>query len=89
MRRAALALLLVPLALGACVSATPEERRAADAAACRDYGFRPRTTAFAECLQRRDIERSADRRARLYGAGVGIGGYNGGLGVGWGYGRIY
>ncbi|MBB3950840.1 hypothetical protein [Aureimonas jatrophae] len=87
MRRATLALVVLPLMLSACVSASPEERRAADEAACRDYGFRPRTTAFAECLQRRDIERSADRRARLYGGGVGIGGA--GLGVGWGYGRFY
>lgn len=31
---------------------TPEEQRAADEQRCRDYGFKKRNDAFAECLQR-------------------------------------
>lgn len=53
------------LVLTACVSATPAERRAADAAQCQSYGFRTGTDAFAACLQRIDLSRAADRRAFL------------------------
>lgn len=59
--------LLVLLVLGGCASMTPEQRRANDEFECRDYGFRPGTNAFAECLQRIDLDRRADRRAFLYG----------------------
>lgn len=82
MRAAVPLLLLASLALAGCVTPTPQERRAADEAQCRDYGFRPNTDRFAECLQRIDLEREADRRARIYGPG-----YRGGIGVGIGYGR--
>lgn len=58
---------LSALALGGCATMTPQERRANDEIACRDYGFRPMTTGFAECLQRIDLDRRADRRAFLYG----------------------
>ena len=43
-----------------CVSA--EEQRAADEAKCRSYGFRHRNDAFAECLQRLDLDRRAALR---------------------------
>ncbi|RIY02425.1 hypothetical protein D3218_03340 [Aureimonas flava] len=76
--------LLAPLTLAACATVTPAERRAADEARCRDYGFRPGTDAFAACLQRIDLDRSETRRARLYGEPV----WTGGVGVGIGYGRI-
>jgi len=84
MRAATVLLLVSGLALTGCVTPTPQERRAADEAQCRSYGFRIGTNAFAECLQRIDLERQADRRARLYGAG----GYgSGGIGLGIGVGR--
>ena len=51
----ALAVLCIPLA--GCMTA--EERRAADDAKCRSYGFRAKTDAFAECLQRIDLARQA------------------------------
>ncbi len=87
MRAATVLLLVSGLALTGCVTPTPQERRAADEAQCRSYGFRTGTNAFAECLQRIDLERRADRRARLYGAG-GYGGYGGGgIGLGIGVGR--
>ncbi len=76
--------LLAPLALAACTTVTPAERRAADEARCRDYGFRPGTEGFATCLQRIDLDRNETARARLYGEP----GFGGGFGVGIGYGRI-
>ncbi|MFC6486861.1 hypothetical protein [Nitratireductor sp. GCM10026969] len=50
--------------LAGCATMTPEERRALDEAQCRDYGFTPGTDAFAECLQRIDLDRRAEWRAR-------------------------
>lgn len=46
-----------------CTTMTPQERRAADEAQCRSYGFTKRNDAFAECLQRIDLDRRAARRA--------------------------
>ena len=46
-----------------CTTMTPEERRAADESVCRDYGFRTGGEAFAECLQRIELDRRAQRRA--------------------------
>lgn len=46
--------------LAGCMTA--EEQRAADEDKCRSYGFRPRTDAFAECLQRLDLFRRAEWR---------------------------
>ena len=46
--------------LSGCMTA--EQQRAADEDKCRGYGFRARTDAFAECLQRIDLARSAARR---------------------------
>ncbi len=61
MRSAVLAFLA--LALAACTTTTPEERRALDEEACRSYGFRASTDAFAGCLQRIDLDRRAEARA--------------------------
>ena len=51
--------------LAGCTTMTPEERRAADEETCRDYGFRRGTDSFAECLQRIDLDRRAQRRASM------------------------
>lgn len=60
------AILVVGVAvIAGCTTMTPEERRAADEATCRGYGFRAGTTAFAECLQREDLDRRAAMRAAL------------------------
>ncbi|MFN3764876.1 MAG: hypothetical protein ACK4R3_04835 [Aliihoeflea sp.] len=61
MRSAVLVFLAVSLA--ACTTITPEERRALDDEACRAYGFRTGTDAFAACLQRIDLDRRAEARA--------------------------
>lgn len=42
---------------------TAAEVRANDENKCRSYGFRAGTDAFAECLQRIDLDRRADFRA--------------------------
>jgi hypothetical protein len=55
----------IAASLSGCTTMNGPDRRAADEARCRDYGFQSRTTAFAECLQRIDLDRSADRRAWL------------------------
>lgn len=54
-----LPLMALAVLLSGCL--TPEEQRAADEQRCRDYGFKKRNDAFAECMQRLDL----DRRARL------------------------
>jgi hypothetical protein len=51
--------LALSVLLSGCMTA--EEQRAADEERCRSYGFNKRNDAFAECLQRLDL----DRRARL------------------------
>lgn len=57
-------MILVPtLLLAGCQTMTPEERRAADAQTCRDFGFRKKNDAFAECMQRLELDRRANRRA--------------------------
>jgi len=45
--------------LAGCI--TPEQQKTADEERCRSYGFKHRNDAFAECMQRLDL----DRRARL------------------------
>ncbi|MCA0277195.1 MAG: hypothetical protein LCH86_14430 [Proteobacteria bacterium] len=55
-------LLLTAAVLAGCVSA--EEQRARDEAKCRSYGFSQRNDAFAECLQRIDLDRRAEFRDR-------------------------
>lgn len=42
---------------------TAQEQRAADEAKCRSYGFTKKNDAFAECLQRIDLDRRAELRA--------------------------
>lgn len=56
-------LLTVATLLAACQSMTHEQRRAADEGQCLNYGFRRGTEAFAECLQRIDLDRRAEARA--------------------------
>ena len=56
----AAALAATVLLLAGCQTA--EEMRAADENRCLSYGFRPRTDAFAGCLQRIDIDRRASLR---------------------------
>lgn len=63
MPRISAAVAFVVLMAG-CTTMTPEERRAADEAKCRSYGFTKRNDAFAECLQRLDLDRRADMRYR-------------------------
>ncbi|WP_246752916.1 hypothetical protein [Sinorhizobium sp. BG8] len=76
-----IALAAMALLLASCQTMTPEERRAADEQTCRSYGFRRGTDAFADCLQRIDLNRDADSRAFRYGDpywGWGAPGYYGG-----------
>lgn len=51
--------------LAGCTTMTPEERRVADEETCREYGFRNGSEAFAECLQRIELDRRAERRASM------------------------
>jgi hypothetical protein len=51
--------LALTVLLAGCMTA--EQRYAADEAKCRSYGFKKRNDAFAQCMQRIDL----DRRARL------------------------
>jgi len=53
--------MLAALGLSGCVTA--EELRARDEQTCRDYGFRKRNDAFANCLQQLDLDRRAHSRA--------------------------
>ena len=55
-------LLLGAALLAGCVSA--EEQRALDEEKCRSYGFTKRNDAFAECLQRIELDRRAEFRSR-------------------------
>jgi hypothetical protein len=48
-------------ACAGCMSA--EDRRTADEAKCRSYGFTKKNDAFAECLQRIDLDRRAELRS--------------------------
>ncbi|WP_295808606.1 hypothetical protein [uncultured Nitratireductor sp.] len=62
--RYALAPMILSFALATgCATMTPEEQRAADEETCRSYGFTRKNDAFAECLQRIELDRRAERRA--------------------------
>ena len=61
-KQTVLVVALVALCAG-CTSMSPQERRAADEAKCRSYGFTKKNDAFAECLQRIDLDRRAELRA--------------------------
>lgn len=52
------------LVVGACAPVPPEDLRARDEAACRGYGFRAGTDAFADCLLKLDLDRRAEFRAQ-------------------------
>lgn len=66
MKRSFLPAALALAALGAgCVSTTDAERRTADEVRCSAYGFRPATDAMAQCLQRSDLDRAAERRFQI------------------------
>ena len=54
------ALALIALVLAGCQTA--EEIRASDERRCTSFGFRAGTDAFAECLQRIDLDRRASLR---------------------------
>jgi hypothetical protein len=54
------AIAVLALVLSGCMTA--EEQRAADEAKCRSYGFQQKNDAFAECLQRIELDRRADMR---------------------------
>lgn len=56
--------LLVALA-AACTTVSPEDQRRADEDQCRSYGFTRKNDAFAECLQRLELDRRAAHRAAL------------------------
>ncbi|XUY27383.1 hypothetical protein RMR21_003175 [Agrobacterium sp. rho-8.1] len=58
-----LSALAATLALSACQTLSPEERRARDDTTCRGYGFRPNTDQMAGCLLDLDLDRRADARA--------------------------
>jgi len=66
MRKRTLVILAAALAAASCQSLTPQERRTRDEAECRSYGFAKRNDAFAECLQRLELDRRAARRAALH-----------------------
>lgn len=65
MRATILAACAVLALAGGCTTMTPEEQRAADEAKCRSYGFTRRNDALAECLQRLELDRRAQRRADM------------------------
>lgn len=52
------AMVVALAAISGCMTA--EDRRAADEAKCRSYGFARKNDAFAECLQRIDLARRAE-----------------------------
>ena len=54
---------LLALACSGCV--TDAERRAADEARCRNYGFRGQSEGLANCLLQIDLDRSAALRYRM------------------------
>ena len=60
MRLLAIAILAL---IAGCTTMTPEQQRQADEETCRSYGFTRKNDAFAECLQRIELDRRAARRA--------------------------
>ena len=64
MRRWILPVVALTVLLAGCMTA--EQQRAADEERCRAYGFKKRNDAFAECMQRLDLDRRARRRDGPY-----------------------
>ena len=62
MRARTVLMLFMAAFVAGCVSA--EEQRALDEAKCQSYGFTERNDAFAECLQRIELDRRAEFRSR-------------------------
>ena len=61
--RLASSLFVAALALVLSGCMTAEQQRSADEAKCRSYGFKHNNDAFAECLQRIELDRRAEARA--------------------------
>ena len=59
-----IAVIAFGLLLSGCVTA--ERQRATDEEKCRSYGFTRQNDAFAECLQRLDLDRRAAARENRY-----------------------
>lgn len=58
-----IAALLTIFALAGCETVTPRERLQMDRGHCRAIGFPDHTVPMAECVQRMELDRHADRRA--------------------------
>lgn len=63
MRMISVPILVILGVASGCTTITPEEQRAADEAKCRSYGFIRKNDSFAECMQRLDLDRRAERRS--------------------------
>ncbi|MBN9218210.1 MAG: hypothetical protein J0I79_09675 [Mesorhizobium sp.] len=61
-RKAVMVTVLAATCVG-CTAMSAQDRRAADEAKCRSYGFLKKNDAFAECLQRIDLDRRAELRS--------------------------
>ncbi len=81
-QRNVFAAIMLAFFAGGCASTSPGEQRSADETRCRTYGFRKGTDAFAKCLLDVDLDRAAERRARLAAPPV----YGG---PGWHGGRLW
>lgn len=60
--RLASSLFVAALAFTLSGCMTAEQQRSADEAKCRSYGFKHKNDAFAECLQRIELDRRAETR---------------------------
>lgn len=58
------AVIVLGFLLSGCMTA--EQQRAADEEKCRSYGFTRKNDAFAECLQRIELDRRASVRETRY-----------------------
>ncbi|MET3793835.1 hypothetical protein [Aquamicrobium terrae] len=58
------AVIVLGFLLSGCMTA--EQQRAADEEKCRSYGFTRKNDAFAECLQRIELDRRAAARETRY-----------------------
>ncbi|MGH6861243.1 MAG: hypothetical protein ACRECY_13360 [Phyllobacterium sp.] len=57
--------LVLTVLIAGCTTMTPQERRAIDGETCSSYGFRRNSDGFASCLLNLELDRRAERRARL------------------------
>ncbi|WP_137929268.1 hypothetical protein [Mesorhizobium comanense] len=63
MWRKAVTVTVLAVICAGCTAMSAQDRRAADEAKCRSYGFLKKNDAFAECLQRIDLDRRAELRS--------------------------